>query len=351
MYLQRTSIRLQCIWLCMYCTLYTCSTTHAQNLCTCNVTPLSLLSRYAENSPEPQQRAATHLGHTPRSPDKGWRNPFSNLRRTQSHKTSRSQHTRTKVNVPRVESSSQSSESLSSTSSSSRLELTVPLIEEEHGSPESTEAAAQLSSDVHHNLGQDAVSSNREQCGSQTVATPTSLTCTSDTDSIRTYGSERTLVEMSTTADGGSGTTATTTDNTMSLRQELLSLPPTRHKQTCSSLDSEGLGSLASEEIEEAGPQDWTQWSKEVSNHISRQYMYGVVKCVGFVQCIYLHQALYRSTLHAGLQCSDVVTKTFCPAGLGERTGSHQEQVAEFRGRVEGCERIFGQSPAPYNGN
>ena len=215
---------------------------------------------YAEKSPEVQRRAATHLGHTPRSPDKGWRNPFSNLRRTQSHKTPRGRNTHTEVDVAKLEGSSQSSESLSSTSSSSRLELTVPLIEEEHDTPAPPEAAEQLSSDTHHNLSLDAIGSNS---GSQTVATPTSLTCTSDTDSIRTYGSERTLVEMSTTVDAGSGTTAT---NTTSLRQELLSLPPTRHKQTCSSLDSEGLGSLASEEIEEAGPQDWTQWSKEVSN-------------------------------------------------------------------------------------
>ena len=206
-----------------------------------------------------QRRAATHLGHTPRSPDKGWRNPFSNLRRTQSHKTPRGRHTHTEVDVAKLEGSSQSSESLSSTSSSSRLELTVPLIEEEHDTPASPEPTAQLSSDAHHNLGLDATS------GSQTVATPTSLTCASDTDSIRTYGSERTLVEISTTVDAGSGTTAT---NTMSLRQELLGLPPTRHKQTCSSLDSEGLGSLASEEIEEAGPQDWTQWSKEVRNRV-----------------------------------------------------------------------------------
>ena len=234
---------------------------------------MPFLIHFAGNSPEVLRRASTHLGHIPRSPDKGWKNPFSNLRRTQSYKVARGQHTHaTEVDASGLQGTSQSSGSLSSTSSGSRFELAAPLIEEEHGVPGSMEVAARLSptsSDAHHNPSLEAAGSNREeQRGSLTVATPTSLT--SDTDSIRTYGSERTLVDVSTTADVSSTTTDSTTGNITSLRQELLSLPPIRHKQTCSSLDSEGLGSLASEEIEEAGPQDWTQWSKEVSNPTCR---------------------------------------------------------------------------------
>ena len=106
--------------------------------------------------------------------------------------------------------------------------------------------------------------SNNEQCGLQVVATPTSLP--SDTDSIRTFGSERTLVEASGSAAEGDGTGGGY--GIVSSRRGLLTLPPTSHKQTCSSLDSEGLGSLASEEIEEAGPLDWAQWTKDVSHII-----------------------------------------------------------------------------------
>ena len=63
--------------------------------------------------------------------------------------------------------------------------------------------------------------------------------------------------------DGGGGGASRQTRH----QNLFLSLPPgSRHKQTCSSVDSEGLGSLASEEIEEAGPSDWAQWSKEVGN-------------------------------------------------------------------------------------
>lgn len=89
--------------------------------------------------------------------------------------------------------------------------------------------------------------SNNER-DSHSVTTPTSLN--SDTDSIKTSGSERTLVEGSSTA-------------ALPLQRDFLNLPPTKHKHTSSSLDSEGLGSLTSEEIGMEEP-DWAQWSKEV---------------------------------------------------------------------------------------
>lgn len=225
-----------------------------------------------------QRRASTHLGHSPSRTSEAasaWRNPFSNLRRTQSHKAPPTDAGRRRqqleiVNSSRLQGPARSSvESLgiSSTSSSpghdaapTRHPLTTTTEElvrhlELEGGTTTTAAAARNTN------------SNNEQCGSQIAATPTSLP--SDTDSLRTFGSERTLVE-----GGGSGTdiitaaaTAAAAGGGQTRQQNLfLSLPSgSRHKQTCSSVDSEGLGSLASEEIEEAGPVDWSQWSKEVS--------------------------------------------------------------------------------------
>ena len=111
--------------------------------------------------------------------------------------------------------------------------------------------------------------SNNERDSQQTLATPTSLT--SDTDSVKTFGSERTLVEASGSVSGGGA--STTTAALPALRRDMLNLLPTGHKHTCSSLDSEGLGSLASEEIvmEETVPQDWTQWAKEVCGAVLSQ--------------------------------------------------------------------------------
>ena len=119
--------------------------------------------------------------------------------------------------------------------------------------------SAQLNPSVHRHPSLEIAAKNsnsNNESGSQIIATPTSLT--PDTDLIKTFGSERTLVEAN-----GSAVTAT---SSVPLQQGLLSLPPTRHRQTAGSLDSEGLGSLMSEEIvmEEAMPQDWAQWSKEV---------------------------------------------------------------------------------------
>ena len=219
----------------------------------------------AGSSPVLQRRkASTHLGHAPsRGPSdtSSWRNPFSNLRRTQSHKTpptQRAPHRRQPleiVNSSRLQGPAHSSaESLgvSSTSSSPGHEARHPQV-------------------VRHHLELETASrntnSNNEQCGSHIAATPTSLP-SEDTDSLRTFGSERTLVE----GGGSVDTTDGGTNARIGQQQNLfLSLPPSsgsRHKQTCSSVDSEGLGSLASEEIEEAGPSDWTLWSKEVCTYI-----------------------------------------------------------------------------------
>lgn len=232
-----------------------------------------------------QRRASTHLGHSPSRTSEAasaWRNPFSNLRRTQSHKAPPTDlgHRRQQleiVNSSRLQGpacSSVESLGISSTSSSpghdaasprhpltNTTEQLVRHLELEGGTTTTTTTTATAARNTN---------SNNEQCGSQIAATPTSLP--SDTDSLRTFGSERTLVE-----GGGSGTDITTAAATAAAaaaagggqtRQQnlFLSLPSgSRHKQTCSSVDSEGLGSLASEEIEEAGPVDWSQWSKEVS--------------------------------------------------------------------------------------
>ena len=207
-----------------------------------------------------QRKAATHLGHTPRSPDRGWRNPFSNLRRTQSQKTppTGGERQREIVDPSRLQELTHpsSTESLGISSAASSPGHDVPGV----GRPSPLQQLSSLSQQL--GLGDTTAArntnSNNEQRGSQIAATPTSLP--SDTDSLRTFGSERTLVE-------GSGTDAPGLVGCLAAGQSLfLNLPPSsRHKQTCSSVDSEGLGSLASEEIEEAGPLDWSQWSKEVS--------------------------------------------------------------------------------------
>ena len=121
------------------------------------------------------------------------------------------------------------------------------------------------------NLDIKSSNTNDEQCGLQTVATPTSLT--SDNDSIRTFGSERTLVDASGTVDS------------LSLKG-LLNLQQSSHKQTCSSIDSEGLGSLASEEIEEAGPQEWAQWSKDV--RIAHFVLFPLATSITGLRAVYL---------------------------------------------------------------
>ena len=106
-----------------------------------------------------------------------------------------------------------------------------------------------------------AVRSNSSEW--EAYATPN--TRSSDTDSIRTFGSERTLVESSNLSGE--------VPPQKPLTHNLLTVPAaTRHKHTCtcSSLDSEGLGSLTSEEVamEETETQDWTQLSKEVKNKL-----------------------------------------------------------------------------------
>ena len=216
------------------------------------------------------RRASTHLGHSHRSPESGWRNPFSNLRRTQSHKAAattlegRLQGSTHSVGSDSLSSASGSPHHVSSEITSPQNDHTTSL-----GDP-----SIDVTSPHHQGLGAAAArnsNSNNEQHGSRTVATPTQQLTTSDTDSIRTFGSERTLVE----ACGGivADTTTTTTTITTTGGSSgggggslgiLLSLPRPQHKQTCSSVDSEGLGSLASEEVEETGPQDWAQLSKEV---------------------------------------------------------------------------------------
>lgn len=219
------------------------------------------------------RRASTHLGHTPnRSPEKGWRNPFGNLRRSQSHKSSAASPTGTNPsNSQGFPHHSQSSEESSSATPKrdfgSQGQMKIKEEEEEEEEAANSTTAATKNSN-----------SNNELCGrSHVVATPTTTTASasasagtmsSDTDSLRTYGSERTLVESGTdiassSAAGGGGGIVITPSCGGSGRVTLhLNLPP--HKQTASSIDSEGLGSLASEEMEEAGPLEWAQWSKEV---------------------------------------------------------------------------------------
>ena len=117
-------------------------------------------------------------------------------------------------------------------------------------------------------LGVAAQNSNsNNERDSRNATTPTSLM--SDTDSIKTFGSERTLVET------GSEEVVLLTqrresheETILRVQREVLNLSATQHKHTASSLGSEGYGSLTSEEIgpEEPSVQDLSQWSKEVGS-------------------------------------------------------------------------------------
>ena len=235
--------------------------------------PSPFLSSFSGNSPQLQRRSTTHLGVIRNQPERerGRGNPFSNLRRTQSSLTSRNQRPHSmEVDRSTLQGPTQPSDSSGRALTSGSRLAAPPLIQgggkseaEGTGCGSGTKNKRMVASSgtaesspsprsackEHHLLEMVSTNSNsNNERDSHSVTTPTSLN--SDTDSIKTSGSERTLVEGSSSA-------------ALPLQRDLLNLPPTKHKHTSSSLDSEGLGSLTSEEIGMEEP-DWAQWSKEV---------------------------------------------------------------------------------------
>ncbi len=245
---------------------------------------------HAGNSPEPHKR---FLPDTPTT--RSWVNPFGSLRRTRSnvHPSltpdtfgQRARSTGDLHVLPRSPRGKGKGRMVSPSPSPSNSPYCTPVplgsfhgslksvsespIEEEVGNLSSAETGATgLSTASKHDGDQsDPCAGTKEIEGSLSggggVTTPT------DTTSVKTLTAEvectapaASLQPPGTLSTGASASADSSPSN--SSVSSGVRLPS--HRQTCSSVESEGLGSITSEELslEDLTHQDWSLWSKEVS--------------------------------------------------------------------------------------